>query len=154
MFSDPTDVDPFHLNQRSENTDLFLLLEGYNKRLGFIKHMENKHRPIQYSLGYSPNSILCLCLFLLYVCFFLPNISNSHVPTLEHTNPLRPDPQQMSPQHETMRQCLIFYCSCPKILRKKRELKTFSSTLKMNGKVLRYEDISTLFQTKHRHWYV
>lgn len=34
MFLEPMDVDPFHLNQRSENTGLSLLLEGYNWRSG------------------------------------------------------------------------------------------------------------------------
>lgn len=68
--------------------------------LKFIKHVENKHRPIQYSLGYSPNYILCLCLFFCMSVFFLPNISNSHIPALEHINPLRLDPNRC---HSNMR---------------------------------------------------
>lgn len=33
---------------------------------------------------------------------FLANISNPHTPTLEGTNPIKPGPQQMSPQCEAM----------------------------------------------------
>lgn len=65
--------------------------------LGYIKHIENKHRRIQHSLSYPPNSILCPCLFLLYLWFSLPNISNSHAPTLESTNPSRLDPERCYP---------------------------------------------------------
>lgn len=59
--------------------------------LGYLKIIRNKHRHIQYSLGCSPDSSLCLCIYFISL-FILPNISNSHTPILEHMNTWRLDP--------------------------------------------------------------
>lgn len=60
--------------------------------LGYRKPMRNKCGPIQYSLGCPPNSIPCLCLFLLCLCLFCLTFLIHTLSTLECTNPSRLDP--------------------------------------------------------------
>lgn len=67
--------------------------------IGVQKHMENKHRCIEYSLGCPPGSILCLCISFTSLSLIY-NISNPHMPTLECVNPIETEPQ--SPQHVAM----------------------------------------------------
>lgn len=53
--------------------------------------MEYKLGHIQYSLSSPPGTIVCLCIS--FVCLsILPNIFNTHTPTLEHTKLLRLHP--------------------------------------------------------------